>query len=68
MLTALQLQVARVVADLPEAEDFVLAGGAALIAHNVTDRATMDLDFFATSAVAPGRLLPALEAALEARS
>jgi hypothetical protein len=33
MLTALQLQVARVVADLPEAEDFVLAGGGALIAH-----------------------------------
>ncbi|HEX2029223.1 MAG TPA: nucleotidyl transferase AbiEii/AbiGii toxin family protein [Nitriliruptorales bacterium] len=64
MLTALQERVARILGELPEAQDFALAGGAALIARGLIDRPTRDLDFFATSAVAVERLLPALRQAL----
>ena len=35
MLTTLQTRVARLVAELPEAEDFALAGGAALIVQGI---------------------------------
>ncbi len=49
MLSELQERIARAVAELPEARGFVLAGGAALVVHGLTERATNDLDFFTTS-------------------
>jgi hypothetical protein len=66
MLTSLQERIAQLVAGLPEAEQFALAGGAGLIVHRVIDRQTNDLDFFTPEADAIGRLLPRLEAALAA--
>jgi len=66
VLSPLQQRVAAVVARLPEADGFALAGGGALIARGDIDRATRDLDYFATD---PGRvleLLPALNDALTA--
>lgn len=66
MLSALQQRVALVLADLPEAEGFALAGGGALIVRGAVERETHDLDFFVGEAVAVDRLLPALEAALSA--
>lgn len=66
MLSELQLRVAALVASLPEAEGFALAGGAALIAHGDVDRLTRDLDFFGLSAEAVDRLLPVVEDALVA--
>lgn len=64
MLSALQQRVALVLADLPEAEGFALAGGGALIVRGAVDRETHDLDFFVDETDAVDRLLPALEAAL----
>lgn len=64
MLTALQLRVAAIVRELPEAEDFVLAGGGALVARGYVDRTTRDLDYFARSADEVPRLHAALESAL----
>ena len=46
MLSALQQQVALIIADLDEAEGFARAGGAALIIRGEVDRQTRDLDFF----------------------
>lgn len=66
MLSDLQVRVARMVARLPEAEGFALAGGAGLIVHQVTERETSDLDFFTPDAARVARLLPALEEALRA--
>lgn len=66
MLSALQQSVAIVLAGLPEAEGFALAGGGALIVRGLIDRETHDLDFFAGEAEAVDRLLPALEGALSA--
>ena len=65
MLTPLQQRVARIVADLPDADDFVLAGGGALIARGDVDRTTRDLDYFATRPERVLELLPHLVAALE---
>lgn len=48
MLSDLQWRIIRLVAQLPEAEGFALAGGAALIAREAVDRRTKDVDFFAT--------------------
>lgn len=62
MLTPLQRRLVQLVADLPEAGDFALAGGAALISRGLVHRVTRDLDFFATSADAVTELVPALEA------
>lgn len=45
-LTPLQERVAALVAGLPESDGFILAGGAALAAHGLLQRATRDLDFF----------------------
>jgi hypothetical protein len=45
-LTAFQVKVARLFFSLPEAEGFLLAGGAALVAQHMTTRPTQDLDFF----------------------
>lgn len=45
MLSPLQEQVAAIIAGLEEAEDFALAGGAALIVRGDVQRQTRDLDF-----------------------
>ena len=45
MLTTFKEELARLLASLPEAEGFALAGGAAHIARGVVDRQTADLDF-----------------------
>ena len=66
MLSALQERIAQIVAAVPEADGFALAGGAALVLRGEVDRETRDLDFFATEAAAVSRLLPAAEAALTA--
>lgn len=65
MLSALQEQVAKIIAGLDEARDFALAGGAALIARGDVDRLTRDLDFFGLSAAAVDRLVPAAVSALQ---
>ncbi len=64
MLSALQQRVAAIVATLPEAEQFALAGGAALVLARVVDRETRDLDFFGPSADDVDALTVAVEAAL----
>jgi hypothetical protein len=64
MLNELQRRVARLMTGLIEAEDFALAGGAALIVHGIVDRSTRDLDDSATGSDAVAGLVPALEAAL----
>lgn len=46
VLSPLQQQLLELVRSLPEAEQFALAGGAALILHGTVERATNDLDFF----------------------
>ena len=50
LLTPFQLEVARLFLSLPAAQGFLLAGGAALLAQELTHRPTQDLDFF----TAPG--------------
>jgi hypothetical protein len=64
VLSPLQERVAAIVSGLPEAAEFALAGGAALITRGDVERETEDLDFFATGPEAVGKLLPALEVAL----
>jgi hypothetical protein len=64
VLSPLQDRVARIVASLEEAEEFALAGGAALIARGDVDRRTRDLDFFGLTGAAVDRLVPAVEGAL----
>jgi hypothetical protein len=58
VLSALQERLAGIMASLPEARDFALAGGAALIATRLVDRETRDLDFFADRPQAVMELLP----------
>lgn len=64
MLSGLQERIARILAALPEAREFALAGGAALIAGGLVERKTRDLDFFADRPEAVLELLPVLEGAL----
>ena len=64
MLSGLQERIARILAALPEAREFALAGGAALIAGGLVERETRDLDFFADRPGAVLDLLPVLEEAL----
>lgn len=64
MLSPLQEQVAAIIAGLPEADGFALAGGAALIARGEIERRTRDLDFFGLTGDAVDRLLPAAEESL----
>lgn len=59
-LSEFQQRVASLVFSLAEAEGFALAGGGALIAHDVVDRTTRDLDCFGPSRAAVDRLWPAL--------
>ena len=61
-LTAFQLEAARLFFALPASNGFLLAGGAALLAQQLTARPTEDLDFF----TAPERgHVPAARDALE---
>lgn len=67
-----QLEVARLLFALPEAEGFTLAGGSALLARGAIDRPTRDIDaFVAAKADSPpgdvGPLVDALRAALRER-
>ena len=64
MLSEFQEHLASIVRQIPEADGFVLAGGAALIIHGRAERITRDLDFFARSPLEVDALLPALKAAL----
>lgn len=65
-LSDLQVRVASIVLAVPEAAGFALAGGAALIFYEVTDRATRDLDCFGPTPDAVNGLYQAAVAALEA--
>lgn len=67
-LTAFQLEVARVFFSLAESKGYLLSGGAALVASDLTARPTGDLDLFThapSESVAGGR--DALVAAASAR-
>lgn len=46
MLTPFQVRIARLFFTLPASGGFLLAGGAALVAQNLSLRPTQDLDFF----------------------
>jgi hypothetical protein len=61
VLSALQKEVAAIIASLEEAENFALAGGAALIVRGEVDRRTRDLDFFGLDGDAVDRLVPIVE-------
>jgi hypothetical protein len=63
VLTSLQRQIASIVGSLPNAQNFALAGGAALIARGDVDRLTRDLDFFGPSAAEVDLLVPLVELA-----
>ena len=64
MLSPLQQRLRQLVSQLPDTDTVALAGGAALIVRGIVDRATRDLDFFATSPEEVDRLLPQLEVLL----
>ncbi len=49
MITALQRAVAELFFSLPESAGFAVAGGAALIARDLVDRGTRDVDLFTVS-------------------
>ena len=59
-LSEFQQRVASLVFSLAEAEGFALAGGGALIAHEIVDRTTGDLDCFGPTRAAVDRLWPAI--------
>jgi hypothetical protein len=67
-LSALQERVAALVAALPESVGFALAGGAAMAAHDMLERVTRDLDYFAgpDDAAAVQRFADAFEEAAKA--
>jgi hypothetical protein len=58
LLSPLQERVARLISALPEAQDFALAGGAALIVRGDVNRLTEDLDFFSREPATVDKLLP----------
>jgi predicted nucleotidyltransferase component of viral defense system len=64
VLTPLQTQIASIVGGLREADQFALAGGAALIARGDVDRLTRDLDFFGPSTAEVDQVVPVVEKAL----
>ncbi len=64
MLTPLQQRLARTFLALPEAAEFALAGGAALVTRGVVERPTQDLDFFTPDAQAVRLAVDALVAVL----
>lgn len=65
MLTPLQRRIATIIGGLPEAEQFALAGGGALIVRGDVERQTRDLDFFGPAPQDVDRLMPAVERALQ---
>lgn len=66
-LTPFQREVAAVFFALPAAEGFLLAGGAALVAQDLSDRPTQDLDLFTTRADGVPEARDAFESAASAR-
>lgn len=64
MLSPLQELILRLVAPLPEAQGFALAGGGAIITRGIVDRTTNDLDLFGAAPPDVQRLAFALSAAL----
>jgi hypothetical protein len=67
VLSDVQQRVAQLVGQLPEAAEFALAGGAALVLAEVVERQTRDLDYFGPTADAVGTLAHAIEMALTVR-
>lgn len=65
-LDPLHEQIARVVFGLPEAEQVALAGGGAMLAHDLVERPTQDVDLFTPELAEVARLADALTAALQA--
>jgi hypothetical protein len=63
-LSEIQIRTATIVLALPEAQGFALAGGAALVIHEVVDRGTKDLDCFGPSTSAVNALVDPTIAAL----
>ena len=62
-LSAIQLRTATVILALPKAAGFALAGGAALVIHEIVDRGTKHLDCFGPSTGAVNQLVdPSLDA------
>jgi Nucleotidyl transferase AbiEii toxin, Type IV TA system len=62
-LSDIQLRTATVILALPKAAGFALAGGAALVIHEIVDRGTKDLDCFGPLTVAVNQLVdPSLDA------
>jgi hypothetical protein len=51
-LTAFQVELARLFFDLETSEGYLVAGGAALLASDLIDRPTEDLDLFAATPIA----------------
>ena len=64
MLTSLQRRVWRALEGLPEADNFALGGGGAMIALGIVDRATTDLDLFGTTPEQLDRLGAVVDEAL----
>jgi Nucleotidyl transferase AbiEii toxin, Type IV TA system len=66
-LSEIQLRTATIILALPEAAGFALAGGAALVIHEIVDRGTKDLDCFGPSTEAVNQLVdPSLDALVAA--
>jgi Nucleotidyl transferase AbiEii toxin, Type IV TA system len=65
-LSEIQLRTATIILALPEAAGFALAGGAALVIHEIVDRGTKDLDCFGPSTEAVNQLVDPSLAALVA--
>lgn len=66
-LTTLQTNVADLFFALPQADGFLLAGGAGLLAHGLINRPTRDLDLFAQQPRSVTAALESLESAAKAR-
>lgn len=66
-LTAFQIEVARLFFTLPASARFLLAGGAALLAQQLTDRPTQDLDLFTSDAPSVATARDELEHATRVR-
>jgi hypothetical protein len=65
-LDPLHEQIARIAFALPEAAQVALAGGGAMLAHDLVDRPTQDVDLFAPDPAEVTRLADALAVALRA--
>jgi hypothetical protein len=63
-LDPLHEQIARIAFTLPEAGQVALAGGGAMLAHDLVDRPTQDVDLFTPDAAEVTRLTDALAVAL----